>query len=156
MVYTTFPRNFPTLLRGADLRLVQYPLFLVESWTMGERLDSTGDGTAYNYGALGPKYAVCGPIWEEALRGDGAYSLVWRTPSSSGQREAAKRVMWLGFISASQSDQLAVVAMCEGTPSEPLYDRDQGHVLLLFTPEEWDAFTGGVEDGEFDFFLDAR
>jgi hypothetical protein len=28
--------------------------------------------------------------------------------------------------------------------------KDPGGPVLVFTPAEWDAFTGGVRDGEFD------
>ena len=30
--------------------------------------------------------------------------------------------------------------------------RDRGGAVLRFTPDEWDAFLGGVRNGEFDSF----
>jgi hypothetical protein len=30
------------------------------------------------------------------------------------------------------------------------HSQDPAGAVLVFTPAEWDAFTGGVQDGEFD------
>jgi Domain of unknown function (DUF397) len=59
---------------------------------------------------------------------------VWRTSARSapgGQQVEVATGLPGGFIAVRDS-------------------RDPGGPALIFTPAEWDAFVGGVRDGEFD------
>ena len=58
---------------------------------------------------------------------------VWRTSSRSGP----------------YSDNCVEVAFVAGAVAVRDSKNRTGHILV-FTPDEWDAFVGGAKDGEFD------
>lgn len=65
---------------------------------------------------------------------------VWRRASSSDATDEAS--VEIAFLAGSKEGSEQVIAM-----------RDSRHPegpVLIFTPEEWQAFTAGVQDGEFD------
>jgi hypothetical protein len=66
---------------------------------------------------------------------------VWRTSSSGeGDDDASIEIAIVPGLSKEGSDR--VIAMRDGkNPDGP---------TLIFTPDEWRAFTAGVLDGEFD------
>ena len=65
---------------------------------------------------------------------------VWRKPSSSsGTGDACVEI---AFVPGSKEGSGHVIAMRDGK-------RPDGPVLIV-TPAEWQAFTLGVQDGEFD------
>ena len=65
---------------------------------------------------------------------------VWRTSSSSsGDGDACVEI---AFVPGSKEGSDRVIAMRDSK-------RPDGPVLI-FTPAEWEAFTLGVQDGEFD------
>ncbi len=57
---------------------------------------------------------------------------VWRKSSRSGGQGACVEVAILDDGSVAVRDT-----------------KDRGGAVLVFTPAEWDAFVGGVKDGEF-------
>jgi hypothetical protein len=64
----------------------------------------------------------------------------WRRASSSDAADEAS--VEIAFVAGSKEGSEQVIAM-----------RDSRHPegpVLIFTPEEWQAFTAGVQDGEFD------
>jgi hypothetical protein len=64
----------------------------------------------------------------------------WRRASSSDEADVAS--VEIAFLPGSKEGSEQVIAM-----------RDSRHPdgpVLIFTPEEWQAFTAGVQDGEFD------
>ncbi len=66
---------------------------------------------------------------------------VWRTSSrGDGNDEASIEVAVIPGLSKEGSDR--VIAMRDG--------RNPDGPTLIFTPDEWRAFTAGVQNGEFD------
>jgi hypothetical protein len=65
---------------------------------------------------------------------------VWRTSSSS--RGDGGACVEIAVVPGSKEGSDRVIAMRDG-------NRPDGPVLI-FTPAEWEAFTLGVQDGEFD------
>lgn len=66
---------------------------------------------------------------------------VWRTsPSVEGSDDASIEIAIVPGVSKEGSDR--VIAMRDG--------RNPDGPTLIFTPDEWRAFTAGVRDGEFD------
>lgn len=65
---------------------------------------------------------------------------VWQRASSTGEPDEAYVEVAIMPGSKEGSDQ--VIAMRDSR-------RPEGPVLI-FTPDEWRAFTAGVQDGEFD------
>ena len=65
---------------------------------------------------------------------------VWRTSSSSSGNGGAS--VEIAFVPGSKEGSDRVIAMRDS-------NRPDGPVLI-FTPAEWEAFTLGVLDGEFD------
>jgi len=65
---------------------------------------------------------------------------VWRKSSYSGEDGGA----WIeiAFLPGSKEGSDHVIAMRDGN--------DPDGPALIFTPDEWRAFTAGVNDGEFD------
>jgi Domain of unknown function (DUF397) len=64
----------------------------------------------------------------------------WRKASSEGGSEEAS--VEIAVVPGSKEGSDQVIAM-----------RDSRHPdgpVLIFTPDEWRAFTAGVQDGEFD------
>jgi Domain of unknown function (DUF397) len=64
----------------------------------------------------------------------------WRRASSS--EDANEASVEIAFVAGSKEGSDQVIAM-----------RDSRHPdgpVLIFTPDEWTAFTAGVQDGEFD------
>ena len=65
---------------------------------------------------------------------------VWRKPSSSsGTGDACVEI---AFVRGSKEGSGHVIAMRDS--------QRPGGPVLIFTPAEWEAFTLGVQDGEFD------
>ena len=65
---------------------------------------------------------------------------VWRKSSfSSGNGGACVEI---AFVPGSKEGSDHVIAMRDGS--------DPDGPALIFTPDEWRAFTAGVNDGEFD------
>jgi len=66
---------------------------------------------------------------------------VWRSSSSSDENdESCIEIAVVPGLSKEGSDR--VIAMRDG--------RNPDGPTLIFTPDEWRAFTAGVRDGEFD------
>jgi hypothetical protein len=64
----------------------------------------------------------------------------WRKASSTG--EADEACVEIAVLPGSKEGSDQVIAMRDsGQPDGP---------VLIFTPDEWRAFTAGVQDGEFD------
>jgi hypothetical protein len=64
----------------------------------------------------------------------------WRKSSYSGEDGGAR--IEIAFPPGSKEGSDHVIAMRDGSdPDSP---------ALIFTPDEWRAFTAGVNDGEFD------
>jgi hypothetical protein len=64
----------------------------------------------------------------------------WRRASSNDDADEAS--VEIAFVAGSKEGSEQVIAM-----------RDSRHPdgpVLIFTPDEWHAFTAGVQDGEFD------
>jgi hypothetical protein len=64
----------------------------------------------------------------------------WRKASSGGEADEAS--VEIAFLRGSKEGSDQVIAMRDSR-------RPDGPVLI-FTPDEWRAFTAGVHDGEFD------
>lgn len=64
----------------------------------------------------------------------------WRRPSHGGGDEGS--CIEVAVVAGSKEGSDHVIAMRDG--------RNPGGPALIFTPEEWRAFTAGVMDGEFD------
>jgi Domain of unknown function (DUF397) len=64
----------------------------------------------------------------------------WRKASSGGETDEAS--VEIAFVRGSKEGSDQVIAMRDSR-------RPDGPVLI-FTPDEWRAFTAGVHDGEFD------
>ena len=65
---------------------------------------------------------------------------IWRKSSfSSGNGGASVEI---AFVPGSKEGSDRVIAMRDGN--------NPGGPTLIFTPDEWRAFTAGVQDGEFD------
>jgi Domain of unknown function (DUF397) len=66
---------------------------------------------------------------------------VWRK-SSYGDGDGDGGSIEIAFVPGSKEGSDHVIAMRDGSnPDGP---------ALIFTPDEWRAFTAGVNDGEFD------
>jgi hypothetical protein len=64
----------------------------------------------------------------------------WRRPSQGGGEDDS--CIEVAVVAGSKEGSDHVIAMRDGSnPDGP---------ALIFTPEEWRAFTAGVMDGEFD------
>jgi hypothetical protein len=63
----------------------------------------------------------------------------WHKPSSSGGNGACVEI---AFVPGSKEGSDQVIAMRDS--------RNPDGPVLCFTPAEWEAFTLGVQDGEFD------
>ena len=64
----------------------------------------------------------------------------WRKSSYGG--ENGESCIEIAFLPGSKEGSDRVIAMRDGShPEGP---------VLIFTPDEWRAFTAGVNDGEFD------
>jgi len=64
----------------------------------------------------------------------------WRRPSHGGGEDES--CIEVAVVAGSKEGSDHVIAMRDGSnPDGP---------TLIFTPEEWRAFTAGVMDGEFD------
>ena len=79
---------------------------------------------------------------------------VWRTSSYSGTNGACVEVAvvptWQTSTHSRQNGNCVEVA---GLTGDRIKVRDSKHPrgpVLNFTPAEWDAFIGGVHNGEFD------
>ncbi|HEY1643792.1 MAG TPA: DUF397 domain-containing protein [Streptosporangiaceae bacterium] len=66
-------------------------------------------------------------------------SAVWR---SAGTGEADEASVEIAFVPGSKEGSEQVIAMRDS--------REPEGPVLIFTPDEWRAFTAGVQDGEFD------
>lgn len=76
---------------------------------------------------------------EKGVRGMDLTSAVWRK-SSYGEGDGGS--IEIAFVPGSKEGSDHVIAMRDGSnPDGP---------ALIFTPDEWRAFTAGVNDGEFD------
>jgi hypothetical protein len=64
----------------------------------------------------------------------------WRKSSYGSGEEAS--CIEVAVIPGSKEGSDHVIAMRDGS--------DPGGPALIFTPDEWRAFTAGVQDGEFD------
>ena len=65
----------------------------------------------------------------------------WRRASSSdGDPDEAS--VEIAFVAGSKEGSEQVIAMRDS--------RQPDGPVLIFTPDEWEAFTAGVQDGEFD------
>jgi hypothetical protein len=64
----------------------------------------------------------------------------WRKSSHSG--EDGESSIEIAFVPGSKEGSDRVIAMRDGS--------DPDGPVLIFTPDEWRAFTAGVSDGEFD------
>lgn len=65
---------------------------------------------------------------------------VWRR--ASGSEETDEASVEIAFVAGSKEGSEQVIAMRDSRqPEGP---------VLIFTPQEWEAFTAGVQDGEFD------
>jgi len=65
----------------------------------------------------------------------------WRTSSYGSEDEGSRiEIAIIPGVSKEGSDR--VIAMRDG--------KNPGGPTLIFTPDEWRAFTAGVQDGEFD------
>jgi Domain of unknown function (DUF397) len=65
---------------------------------------------------------------------------VWRRPARGGAEDGS--CIEVAVVAGSKEGSDHVIAMRDG--------RNPGGPALIFTPEEWRAFTAGVMDGEFD------
>jgi Domain of unknown function (DUF397) len=64
----------------------------------------------------------------------------WRKAAAPGQDDAA--CVEVALVAGSKEGSEQVIAMRDSrSPDGP---------VLIFTPDEWRAFTAGVQDGEFD------
>jgi hypothetical protein len=69
-------------------------------------------------------------------------SATWHASSYSGEGEDEGGSIEIAFVAGSKEGSDRVIAMRDGKhPDGP---------VLIFTPDEWRAFTAGVNDGEFD------
>jgi hypothetical protein len=76
---------------------------------------------------------------EKGVRGMDLTSAVWRK-SAHGEGDGGS--IEIAFVPGSKEGSDHVIAMRDGSnPDGP---------ALIFTPDEWRAFTAGVNDGEFD------
>jgi Domain of unknown function (DUF397) len=66
-------------------------------------------------------------------------SAVWRSASTGESGEASVEI---AFVPGSKEGSEQVIAMRDS--------REPEGPVLIFTPDEWRAFTAGVQDGEFD------
>lgn len=64
----------------------------------------------------------------------------WRRPTSAGGEDGS--CIEIAVVSGSKEGSDHVIAMRDGS--------NPGGPALIFTPDEWRAFTAGVMDGEFD------
>jgi hypothetical protein len=64
----------------------------------------------------------------------------WRASSHGGGNEGSR--IEIAVVPGSKEGSDRVIAMRDGN--------DPGGPTLIFTPDEWRAFTAGVQDGEFD------
>ena len=64
----------------------------------------------------------------------------WRRASSSEDSDEAS--VEIAFVAGSKEGSDEVIAMRNS--------RQPDGPVLIFTPDEWQAFTAGVQDGEFD------
>jgi Domain of unknown function (DUF397) len=64
----------------------------------------------------------------------------WRSSSSGGGNEGSR--IEIAIVPGSKEGSDRVIAMRDGN--------NPGGPTLIFTPDEWRAFTAGVQDGEFD------
>jgi hypothetical protein len=67
-------------------------------------------------------------------------SAVWRSSSFGDGNEDA--CIEIAVVAGSKEGSDQVIAMRDG--------KNPGGPTLIFTPDEWRAFTAGVQDGEFD------
>jgi hypothetical protein len=65
---------------------------------------------------------------------------IWRRASSSDDPDEAG--VEIAFLAGSKEGSEQVIAMRDR--------RQPDGPVLIFTPDEWQAFTAGVQDGEFD------
>lgn len=65
---------------------------------------------------------------------------VWRRPSQGSEEDGS--CIEVAVVPGSKEGSNRVIAMRDG--------RNPDGPALIFTPEEWRAFTAGVMDGEFD------
>jgi hypothetical protein len=56
--------------------------------------------------------------------------------------------VWFKSSLSAQGNCVEVRHMADGT--DVRHSKDQGSPVLRFTAAEWDAFLGGVRNGEFD------
>jgi hypothetical protein len=64
----------------------------------------------------------------------------WRKSSHSGGDDSP--CIEIAVLPGSKEGSDRIIAMRDGS--------DPGGPVLIFTPDEWRAFTAGVSDGEFD------
>jgi Domain of unknown function (DUF397) len=77
---------------------------------------------------------------ERGERGMDLTGAVWRRPSHGGGEDGS--CIEVAVVAGSKEGSEQVIAMRDGSnPDGP---------ALIFTPDEWRAFTAGVMDGEFD------
>ena len=65
---------------------------------------------------------------------------VWQRASSTGEPDEA--CVEIAILPGSKEGSEQVIAMRDS--------REPAGPVLIFTPDEWRAFTAGVQDGEFD------
>ena len=79
---------------------------------------------------------------------------VWRTSSYSGQNGACVEVAvvpaWHTSSYSGQNGDCVEVAQNLGEAVAVRDSKDQDGPVLAFSPEEWQAFTTAVKDGEFE------
>lgn len=74
------------------------------------------------------------------------------TESTPGKRNVLKGLSWTKSSLSFANGNCVEVADLPGGGVGVRNSRDPGGAILEFTPDEWQAFTGGVMNGEFDNF----
>jgi hypothetical protein len=59
-------------------------------------------------------------------------------------------VMWKKSAHSASNGNCVEVARLEGGDVGVRDSKNRSGAILVFTPDEWNAFVGGVRDGEFD------
>ena len=75
-----------------------------------------------------------------------------RTTLSSRREQPGSGAYWTKSSLSYACGNCVEVASLPGGEIGVRNSRDSGGPVLTFTPDEWDAFVGGVRNGEFDRF----